>query len=88
LPELLLNLSEYINQLNLPAGAANSLKARLDTAVKILNDNSGQNDKAAANVLGAFINSVQAQQGKKIPTPAADDIITAAQHIIESLNNN
>jgi hypothetical protein len=86
--DMLLDLSDYIDQLNLPAGTANSLKAKLDATMKNLNDNNGQNDKAAANVLGAFINAVEAQQGKKIPTSDADDLIAAAQDIIESMNNN
>jgi predicted outer membrane repeat protein len=86
--ELLLALSDHIDQLNLPAGTASSLKAKLDAAIKKLNDNNGQNDKAAANALKAFINAVEAQQGKKIPTADADGLITAAQDIIELINNN
>jgi hypothetical protein len=36
--------------------------------------------------LGAFINEVQAQRGKKIPTADADELIAAAQQIIAELS--
>ncbi|MHC4123701.1 MAG: choice-of-anchor Q domain-containing protein [Planctomycetota bacterium] len=84
--ELLLGLIDYVNDLNLPKGTANSLLAKLDNALKLLEDEDENNDGAAINLLDSFINTVEAQSGKKIPETDADALIGAAEQIIELLS--
>ncbi|MEP7133866.1 MAG: hypothetical protein ABI904_02930 [Chloroflexota bacterium] len=77
--DLIALVNQYVNSGDITGNAENGLLAKLDTIQqKILN---GQG-AAAANEFGAFINEVQAQQGKKISTTAANAMITAAQQII------
>ena len=66
-------------------GTANSLTGKLDAARKKLEDGNEKNDKAAVNSLKAFINTVNAQRGKKISEDNADALIAAAQQIIDML---
>ncbi|MFC1760799.1 nitrous oxide reductase family maturation protein NosD [Planctomycetota bacterium] len=61
-------------------GTANSLKAKLDAAVKQLEKG---NEKAAINILKAFINEVEAQKGKKIDADFADQLIEWAEAWID-----
>ena len=84
--DLLLGLTDYISELNLHHGIANSLSAKLGTALQLLEDTNQNNDAAAINLLEAFINVVEAQHGKKIPQADADALIATAQEIIEMLN--
>ena len=84
--DLLIDLSESIDAMGLPKGIANSLLAKLDTALQKLEDDNENNDAAAVNLLEAFINTVEAQSGKKIPKANADTLIEAAQEIIELLS--
>ena len=64
------------------AGAANSLKGKLDAANSAL---ARGNANAAANQVRAFIQEVQAQRGKKLSTAAADALIAAAQAFLAAL---
>lgn len=72
--------------MNLHQGIENSLDAKLDAAVQALDDINQNNDVAAINTLGAFINAVEAQRGKKITEADADALIAAAQEIIAALS--
>ena len=45
------------------------------------------NNVAAINALGAFINAVQAQSGVHIPVDDANALIAAAQQIIDVLSS-
>ena len=83
--ELLENLAQDVVDLNLHSGIENSLDAKLDAALKALDDLNENNDVAAFNSLEAFINAVEAQRGNKIPEADADDLIAAAQQIIDLL---
>lgn len=75
-------LSSMVNNLNLDSGAANSLATKLDSAQQSLaNGNTG----AGVNQLQAFINQVNAQRGKKLTDQEADQLIAAAQAIINLL---
>jgi hypothetical protein len=74
-------------QLNLQEGISNSLDAKLDSALDALQDLNENNDGAAVNKLEAFINAVSAQRGNKIPEADADELIAAAQAIIDQLTN-
>ncbi|MHC4423624.1 MAG: hypothetical protein ACYSWR_03000 [Planctomycetota bacterium] len=59
----------------------------MNAALRALEDENENNDIAAINTLGAFINAVEAQRGKKIPEAEADALIAAAQEIIELLSD-
>ena len=74
--------------LGLGGGIENSLLAKLDSAAARLEDDNPGNDKAASNVLRAFINSVKAQRGKKITEDDADRLIEDAEVIIDGLNGD
>ena len=78
-------LAEAVDDLGLAQGVENSLNAKLDAAYKKLTDGNDRNDVAAINELGAFINAVEAQRGKKIEEDDADDLIAAAEAIIAVL---
>ena len=71
--------------LNLQQGIENSLDSKLDAVSKALDDVNKNNDIAAINALQAFINSVEAQRGKKILDADANALIAAAQEIIDLL---
>ncbi|MHC4123294.1 MAG: choice-of-anchor Q domain-containing protein [Planctomycetota bacterium] len=85
--ELLDILAEQVMVLELQPGVENSLLTKIDTALQKLEDKNQNNDIAAVNLLKAFINAVESQSGKKIPTEDADALITAAQQIIDLLND-
>jgi hypothetical protein len=83
--DLLLALTENIFDLELQRGIENSLLAKLNAALQILEDENKNNDVAAINTIGAFINSVEAQRGQKISETDADNLIQAAVNIINML---
>jgi len=85
--ELVAELLEGVGGLELPGGIENSLMAKLNAALRALEDENENNDAAAVNTLEAFINAVEAQRGKKIPEAEADALIAAAQEIIELLSD-
>ena len=87
LAELILDLADDVMVLNLHEGITNSLEAKLNAALRALEDENENNDAAAVNTLEAFINAVEAQRGKKIPEAEADALIAAAQEIIELLSD-
>lgn len=41
----------------------------------------------AENILGAFVNSIEAQRGKHIDTEVADSLVNSARYVIDSLMN-
>ena len=53
----------------------------------VIYDDNQKHDGAAVNVLGAFINAVEAQTGKKIPELQAAALIAEAAVIIEALED-
>jgi len=63
-------------------GIANSLVVKLQAAKEQLDSG---NTKAAANILKAFINHVEAQHGKHIDEDAADALIADAENILSQL---
>ena len=74
--DLIALVNQYVDSGDIQGNTENSLLAKLDSIKqKIMN---GQSD-AAANELGAFINQVQAQQGKKISDKAANALIVLVQ---------
>jgi len=63
----------------LPGGIENSLVSKLENAIKSFEKG---NYNAAIGQINAFINEVEAQRGKKIPSTQADELIDMAQAII------
>jgi hypothetical protein len=84
--EAIEDLADIIEDLNLQQQIENSLDAKLDSALRALDDLNENNDAAAINSLQAFINAVEAQRGNKITDEQADTLISAAQAIIDSLS--
>ena len=74
-----------VEKLSPPKGIENSLVAKLDSALKVLEDVNENNDGAAINSLEAFINAVEAQKGKKISEADADALIANVLEIIDLL---
>lgn len=44
-------------------------------------------EKTAENILGAFVNSIEAQRGKHIDTEVADSLVNSARYAIDSFMN-
>jgi hypothetical protein len=94
--ELLGMLADDVVGLVGHGGLANSLIAKIDSAIEKLDDSfdyaqdrgNEKNDKAAINSLRAFINAVQAQRGKKISEDDADYLIGCAEQVIGMLNGS
>jgi len=84
--ELIAQLLEEVEELELPSGISNGLEAKLEAALRALEDANEKNDVAAINSLQAFINAIEAQRGKKIPEADADALIAAALEIIDLLS--
>jgi hypothetical protein len=83
-------ISELISTvylLNLQNGIANSLDAKLGTALAAMDALYLQNDQSATGPLNAFINEVNAQRGKKISTTDADMLISKTQEIILAIES-
>lgn len=68
--------------LDLPAGVVNSLQSKLQSALDALT--AGDTATACAS-LGAFVNEVRAQRGKKIPAATADALIADVVAIMSAL---
>ena len=84
--EAIEDLITLIENMNLQQGIDNSLDAKLGSVLNALDDVNENNDVAAINALGAFINAVWAQRGNKINEADADSLIAAAQKIITMLS--
>lgn len=85
--ELLEQLSDDLGAMNLDRGTANSLDSKLDAVLASLLDPKRKDNKTAINQLSAFINSVKALRGKKVPTADADNLIQQAEAIIAALSS-
>jgi parallel beta-helix repeat protein len=79
-------LAVQVMALNLQHGIENELDVKLDAALRALDEINANNDVAAINTLGAFIDAVQAQSGKKISKEDAAALEAAAQEIIDLLS--
>ncbi|MCK5526664.1 MAG: tandem-95 repeat protein, partial [Candidatus Latescibacteria bacterium] len=76
-------LIAYVISLDLLKGIEKSLTSKLNNVIKSLEKG---NDRAAINQLGAFINEVEAQRGKKLTEADADALMAAAHQIIEVID--
>lgn len=77
------DLGSEIDDAQLPEDIESGLMDKLDAAINALNKG---NEKAAVNMLNAFINMVNAQRGKTITNAQADTLIQMAQNIMTSIN--
>lgn len=84
--QLIEALIDTVTGMNLQQGIDNSLDAKLDAALNALDDVNANNDAAAINTLQAFISAVEAQRDNKITSAQADELIAAAQAIIDLLS--
>lgn len=75
-------LHELIEAQAFARGLETSLTAKVNTAEKLAERGS---PCVSVNVLGAFINEVQAQGGKRIADSTADDLIALANDLIADL---
>ena len=82
--DLITMVNGYVTSGDIKEQAETSLLAKLDTVNQKLTDN--DND-AAANELNAFVNEVQAQQGKKISDTAANALISNAQQLASAIQS-
>jgi hypothetical protein len=80
--QLIAMVNDYVTKGEITGNAENGLLAKLDTIKQKVMD--GQNTPAA-NEMGAFVNQVQAQQGKKISDAAATALIAKADEITAGL---
>lgn len=82
--EAIEDVIEDVEALNLPQGIETSVLSKLDSATNAL-----EKDKttAAANILNACINQIEAQRGKKLTNEEADSLIAAIEQIINNINN-
>lgn len=76
--ELIAMVNDFVTSGDITGQAENGLLAKLKTIQQKVTK--GQLD-AAANEMGAFVNEVQAQFGKKISEPAATALIAKAQQV-------
>ena len=79
------DLSDTVVSLGLQQGIENALLSKLYAALAYLENG---NDQDAVDVLTAFINQLNAQSGKMIPAQDAEDMILAAQQIIDSIQQS
>ena len=80
--EAIEDLVDDVEDLNLPFGTENSLVRQLENALAVLETG---NEKAARYLLRAFINHVEDLRGRQLTAEQADELIAAAQRIIENI---
>lgn len=81
--QALQNLITLKESMGLPQGLTTSLDAKLNAASDSLNSGDGN---TAKNQLDAFIHEVNAQAAKKITQDQANQLISSAQNIINSIS--
>lgn len=84
--DILDDLARQVDDLDVRDGIKVSLNKELDGAIRAFTDDNVKNDRSAAKKLQAFINFVEAQQGKKIPDRAARSLIDGAEKILPLIN--
>ena len=73
---------EDVEDIELLPGTENSLISKLEGAIESLKK---ENNNSAANKINAFINEIEALSGKKITQEEADELITIAKSILDSI---
>jgi Tol biopolymer transport system component len=80
--QALADLIALVQGMSLPHGLENSLTTKLENARQSLD---ADNLLAACGQIGAFVNQVEAQSGKKLTTEQADQLIASADSIRTTL---
>ena len=80
--ELIAMVNDFVASGDITDQAENGLLAKLETIQQKLMDDE---TAPAVNEMGAFVNEVQAQSGKKISEPAATALIAKAQEVAAEL---
>ena len=80
--EAIESLIADIEGMGLHRGTENSLVAKLENALKSLEKG---HDEAAVHKLQVFVNAVEARRGKKLTEEQADQLINAAELIVETI---
>lgn len=80
-------LSDVIHTMGLAHGFENSLTAKLDQAMEVLEDDKAANDSIAVNLLSAFESEVKASDGKRIPTDDVKSLLGEVHQVIEVLSS-
>ena len=75
------DLTAALNDLALPQGTVDSLRSKLDAIQKTLSSANSSERSNAKHQLDAFINSVNAQKGKKLTDAEAQQLLDAANRI-------
>jgi len=75
-------LAALVVSFNLEQGISNSLDTKLTNIQEALNAANAGQRQDAANLLQAFINSVEAQRGKQLTSAQADELIALARRIL------
>jgi hypothetical protein len=78
---LLSSLAQFVQNLNLSNGIANSLDAKLRTALEALDDAKAGNTVSVCNRLQAFQHEVAAQSGVSLTADQAAQLVTMAANI-------
>lgn len=86
--EQISTLVDTVISMNIQSGISNALDAKLDSTLRALEDANGNNDVAAVNAMYAFCSAVDAQRGQKITNDQADELIEAANRVIEALDES
>lgn len=84
--QLLSDLVQQVVSLNIATGIGNALDAKLQNALDALDRAQTGDTASATGILYAFIQSVEAQSGKKLTTEQANQLVSSAQAIIDALN--
>ena len=85
-PEALLeNLISAVIGMNIESGIGNALDGKLQNALAALDRAQAGDTASASGILHAFIQSVEAQRGKKLTQAQANELVDAARAVIAAL---
>ena len=79
------NLLDSVASLNLAAGLGGALSSKLQNALDALANETPGGVASAVGMLNAFINSVEAQTGKKMSAEQAQELISQAELLISKI---
>ncbi len=85
---VIVDLVVMVESFNLQQGITNSLDSKLNNALATLDAEKAGNRSDAINKIQAFINSVEAQRDKELTNEQADELISFANDIINSLTES
>jgi hypothetical protein len=83
--KLLEKLVSSLVAMNISGGISNALDSKLQNALDALDRAQAGDNAAASGIMGAFIQSVEAQRGKKLTEAQADELVIAAEAVIAAL---